>query len=129
MDSVALLASLSFGAPLTASAAATPHTVALQSMSNARIRGTATLTARGPTTTVAIALQNDPTGAVHPAHIHDGSCRHFDPFPRFALETVEHGKSLTVVHAPLHSLLGHGLVIEVHSSKFHVNIIAACGAL
>jgi hypothetical protein len=105
------------------------HVIALHSQSSAGIHGTATLTPLGSKTTVIISLVNDPHGAEHPAHIHSGTCQTFNPLPSFPLQTVKAGTSVTIVNAPISDLLDRGLVLEVHSSKYHVLIIAACGAL
>lgn len=78
---------------------------------------------------MSVVLANDPPDAQHPAHIHSGTCTAFNVLPRYPLQTVIAGKSVTIVDAPLSDLLNHGLVLEVHSSKYHVNIIAACGVL
>jgi len=106
-----------------------PHVIILRSQSSAGIHGTATLTSLGPKTKVSIVLVNDPPGAEHPAHIHPGTCADFNIVPRYPIDTVVSGRSVTIVQAPLADLIGHGLVLEIHSSKYHVNIIAACGTL
>jgi hypothetical protein len=124
-----LCAVLTLAAAPSARAASRPHVVVLQSQSSAGIHGSATLTALGQRTKVSVVLVNDPAGAQHPAHIHSGTCVDFNVLPRYALDTVIAGKSVTIIDAPLIDLLNHGLVLEVHSSKYHVNIIAACGVL
>jgi hypothetical protein len=124
-----LCAVLTLAAAPSPRASSPPHVVVLRSQSSAGIHGSATLTALGSKTKVSVALANDPPGARHPAHIHSGTCVDFNVLPRYPLETVIAGKSVTIVDAPLNDLLNHGLVLEVHSSKYHVNIIAACGAL
>jgi len=106
-----------------------PHVIVLRSQSSAGIHGTATLTPLGSKTKVTIVLAGDPPGAQHPAHIHPGTCADFNIVPRYPIETVIDGRSTTIVQAPLADLIGHGLVLEIHSSKYHVNIIAACGAV
>jgi hypothetical protein len=106
-----------------------PHVIILRSQSSAGIHGTATLTSLGSKTKVTIVLVEDPPGAQHPAHIHAGTCADFNVVPRYPIETVVNGRSVTIVQAPLADLIGHGLVLEIHSSKYHVNVIAACGAL
>jgi hypothetical protein len=105
------------------------HAVNLRSQSSAGVYGTAVLVPLAAKTKVIVVLDNDAPGAVHPSHIHTGTCAHFNPLPQFPLNDVVNGKAVTIVDAPLAALLGHGFVLEVHSSKYHVNIIAACGAL
>jgi hypothetical protein len=116
------------GAAPTNSSVAT-HVIVLQPQSSAGIHGTATLVPLASKTRVIVVLSDDPPGAVHPSHIHSGTCTNFDPLPAYPLNDVVNGKAVTVVNAPLASLLDSGLVLEVHSSKYHVNIIAACGSL
>ncbi|MBV8081799.1 MAG: hypothetical protein JOY86_02325 [Candidatus Eremiobacteraeota bacterium] len=128
MPAIAALALV--GAKPSSAPSPSPIVITLVSESNARIHGTATLTPMGEKTKVVVALVNDPAGAFHPAHIHQGECGgEFDVLPRYPLNPVVGGRSVTTVAAPIHDIIGHGFVIEVHASKYHVDVIAACGTL
>jgi predicted lipoprotein with Yx(FWY)xxD motif len=90
--------------------------------------GTATLTAKGNQTDVALNLKPGAAGIEQPVHIHDGQC----PVPgavKYPLKNLVDGKSTTTVDVPLASLLTGGLVINAHLSVAEAGKYVACGAI
>ena len=76
-------------------------TVKLEAQSNSGQNGTATLTPEGDKTRVVIEIPNMPAGVAQPAHIHLGSCDKLDKAPKWQLEAVKGGRSVTTVPVSL----------------------------
>jgi hypothetical protein len=89
--------------------------------------GTATLTAAGEQTTVAIEIDGDPVSASQPAHIHEGTCEELNPEPAFGLPNVADGTSETTVDAPLETLTGGNYAINLHMSDDDLATYTSCG--
>jgi hypothetical protein len=89
--------------------------------------GTATLTAAGEQTTVAIEVDGDPVSASQPAHIHEGTCEELNPAPAFGLPNVSDGTSETAVDAPLETLTGGNYAINLHMSDEDLETYTSCG--
>ena len=90
--------------------------------------GTATLTAKGNQTVVALNIKPGAAGAAQPAHIHAGEC----PVPgdvKYPLTNVVDGKSSTTIDAKLSDLLKGGFAINVHQSAQDIGKYVACGAI
>ncbi len=90
--------------------------------------GTATLTAKGDKTDVALNIKPGAAGVEQPVHIHDGAC----PAPgavKYPLKNLVDGKSTTTVDASLASLMTGGFVINAHLSAADVGKYVACGAI
>jgi predicted lipoprotein with Yx(FWY)xxD motif len=88
--------------------------------------GTATLTAKGNQTVVALTIKPGAAGVAQPAHIHVGQC----PVPgdvKYPLTNVVDGKSSTTLDVKLSDLLKGGFAINVHQSAQDIGKYVACG--
>jgi hypothetical protein len=108
--------------------------IPLNERENSGVSGTATLTAEGENTRVAMELSGDPLTGNHPTHIHTGTCRNFDPDPLYPLTTVileevsDEGVSETTVdEVALDDLLADDYVILVHPSAEELYPELVCG--
>lgn len=111
----------------SALAATNVVTVTLDAQNNSGETGTATLTPEGDKTRVVIELSNAPKGIAQPAHIHLGTCDKLDKAPKWKLDAVKDGKSVTVVPASLGTILKEKTAINVHKSAAEVQIYVSCG--
>jgi Cu/Zn superoxide dismutase len=102
-------------------------TVKLDAQNNSGQTGTATLTPEGDKTRVAIELSNGPKGVAQPAHIHLGTCDKLDKAPKWKLEAVKDGKSVTTVPASLDTILKDKTAINVHKSANEIQVYVSCG--
>ncbi len=121
---ILLLAGLSAG---TALALDDSVTVKLEAQNNSGQTGTATLFPDGEKTRVVIELLNAPPGVAQPAHIHLGRCDNLDKAPKWPLEAVKNGRSVTVVAASLDTILKDKVAINVHKSAAEVQTYVSCG--
>ncbi len=90
--------------------------------------GSATLTAQGDKTQVALNIKPGATGVAQPAHIHEGGC----PVPagvKYPLTSIMDGKSTTTLDVKLADLLKGGLAINAHLSGAESAKYVACGVL
>jgi hypothetical protein len=103
--------------------------VALRTLNDSGVSGTATLTDLGNSRTrVEIAVE--PAGNPDmPAHIHPGTCEDLTPQPRFPLENVQGGRSVTEVPASLDELTRGDVAINVHHSNEDMATYTACGEI
>ncbi len=101
--------------------------VKLEAQSNSGQNGTATLMPEGDTTRVVIEIPNMPAGVAQPAHIHLGRCDKLDKAPKWRLENVVGGRSVTVVPVPLDVILKDRTAINVHKSAAEAQIYVSCG--
>jgi hypothetical protein len=104
-----------------------PLTVQLAEQNSSGESGTATLTADGDRTRVAVQLTGEAAGGSQPAHIHKGSCDKLDPTPAYGLPNVMEGKSETEVSVSLDQLEGGAYAINVHKSNSDLKTYVACG--
>ena len=102
-------------------------TVKLEAMNNSGQTGTATLTPDGDKTKVAILLSSAPAGVAQPAHIHLGQCDKLDKAPKWHLEAVKDGRSVTVLPVSLDSILQDKTAINIHKSAAEVQVYVSCG--
>lgn len=102
-------------------------TVKLDALNDSGQTGTATLLPQGNKTKVVIELSNTPAGVVEPAHIHLGSCSNLDKAPKWSLEAVKDGRSVTVVPVSLDTILKDRTAINVHKSAAEVQVYVSCG--
>lgn len=120
---VAMVAALAaFG---TASAETTVS-VPLDAQNGSGVSGSATLTASGNQTIVAVTVTGEPAGASEPAHIHVGAC----PNPgsvKYPLNNIENGTSTTTVNAPLSAITAGNMAINLHESKANISHYISCG--
>jgi hypothetical protein len=103
-----------------------PVTVQLAAQNGSGESGTATLTAEGDRTKVAIDLSSG-SMTPQPAHIHQGTCAKLDPKPQYPLANVVDGKSESTVDASLATLKGSAFAINVHKSAQDVGTYVSCG--
>ena len=102
-------------------------TVKLEAQNNSGQNGVATLLPEGDKTKVVIEIPNAPAGAVQPAHIHLGSCDKLDKAPKWSLEAVKGGRSVTMVPVSLETILKDKTAINVHKSAAEAQIYVSCG--
>ena len=102
-------------------------TVKLEAMNNSGQTGTATLTPEGDKTKVVILLSNAPAGVAQPAHIHLGQCDKLDKAPKWHLEAVKDGRSVTVLPVSLDTILQDRTAINIHKSAAEVQVYVSCG--
>lgn len=102
-------------------------TVKLGALNNSGQSGSATLMPEGKQTRVVIELSNAPGGVAQPAHIHLGTCDNLNKAPKWQLEAVKDGRSVTVLPVSLDTILGEKSAINVHKSAAEVQVYVACG--
>jgi hypothetical protein len=121
---ILLLAGLSSNVALALDDAVT---VKLEAQNNSEQTGTATLLPEGNKTKVVIELSNVPMGVAQPAHIHLGTCSNLDKAPKWPLEPVKGGRSVTVVPVSLDTILKDRTAINIHKSAAEPQIYVSCG--
>lgn len=89
--------------------------------------GKAVLTAEGDKTRVVVMLRGEPREAVEPIHIHEGVCGKINPVPKWGLNPLKHGRSVTVVPVSLETLLKGKYAINAHKSPKELGVYVACG--
>ncbi|OYY81563.1 MAG: hypothetical protein B7Y33_01530 [Hydrogenophilales bacterium 16-62-9] len=102
-------------------------TVKLEAMNNSGQSGFATLFPEGGKTRVVIELLNTPPGVAQPAHIHAGRCDTLDKAPKWPLEALKGGRSVTLVPVSLDAILQDKTAINIHKSAAEVQVYVACG--
>lgn len=121
---ILLLAGLSAGPALALDDALT---VKLEPQNSSGQSGSATLFPQGDKTRVVIEVLNAPTGVSQPAHIHLGKCDKLDKAPKWPLEDVKNGRSVTVVPASIDAILKERTAINIHKSAAEAQVYVACG--
>jgi hypothetical protein len=101
--------------------------VKLEAQNNSGQNGIARLTPEGDTTRVEIEIPNMPAGVSQPAHVHLGRCGKLNKAPKWRLEDVRDGRSLTVVPVPLDVILKDKSAINVHKSAAEMQRYVSCG--
>ncbi len=116
---------------VTAGAAEGDSTEAvLHEQNNSGYTGLVTLRDNGDgSVTLRIELDKQKNGAVHPAHLHEGSCSDAVPTIRYPVESVANGKSVTKIPVSLDELLKENLYINIHPSPQRLSPVLACGGL
>jgi hypothetical protein len=102
-------------------------TVKLDAQNNSGQNGTATLTPQGNKTRVVIEIPNAPTDVAQPAHIHMGRCDKLDKAPKWNLEAVKGGRSVTMVPVSLDTILKDQTAINIHKSAAEAQVYVSCG--
>jgi len=121
---ILLLAAMPAGSALALDDAVT---VKLEAQNNSGQTGTATLFSEGESTRVVIELLNTPTGIAQPAHIHPGRCDNLDKAPKWPLQAVMNGRSVTVLAASLDTILKDKVAINIHKSAAEIQTYVSCG--
>lgn len=89
--------------------------------------GTATLKQSGSGIVVTVSISGGSSTA-QPAHIHEGTCAHLNPAPKYPLNSVVKGKSTTTLpNMKLSSLETGGFAINVHKSLKAIKTYVSCG--
>lgn len=102
-------------------------TVRLEAQNNSGQNGVATLFPQGEKTRVVIEILNAPPGVAQPAHIHAGRCDKLDKAPKWPLEAVKGGRSVTLVPASIDTILKDKTAINIHKSADEAQVYVACG--
>lgn len=102
-------------------------TVKLEAQNNSGQNGTATLIPEGNKTKVTIEIPNAPPGVAQPAHIHLGRCDNLDKAPKWNLEPVKGGRSVTMVPVSLETILKDKTAINIHKSAAEAQVYVSCG--
>jgi hypothetical protein len=113
---------------LAGCASAPPQTERLQlrTLNDSGVTGSVTLTDMGDQRTL---VEIDVDSAGHPsmpAHIHPGTCDELVPQPKYPLQNVVDGASVTEVPAPLEELLRGGVALNIHHSNEEMGVYTAC---
>ena len=114
---------------LLAGCASTPpesEQLQLRTLNDSGVTGSVTLTDIGDQRTL-VEIEVDPAGHPSmPAHIHPGTCDELVPQPKYPLQNVVDGASVTEVPAPLEELLRGGVALNVHHSNEEMGTYTAC---
>lgn len=109
-------------------AAAPVRTINLATLNDSGVTGTVAFRSVDGKAEVTVTV--DPAGNLDmPAHIHPGTCENLTPQPKFPLENVRNGTSLTVVPASVDELFAGGLAVNIHKSNDDLKTYTACVAI
>jgi hypothetical protein len=98
----------------------------LKALNDSGVTGKVTLTAIDDDHT-RVDIEVTPAGHHDmPAHIHPGTCTELVPQPRYPLQSVQSGRSSTVIAAPLGDLTAGGLAVNLHHSNENLAHSTAC---
>ena len=101
-------------------------TLQLRELNSSGVTGTVTLTGVGSERT-RIEIEVSPAGNPSmPAHIHPGTCDDLVPQPKYALENVLSGVSVTEVAVPIGELLADRVALNIHRSNSELDVYTAC---
>lgn len=107
-----------------------PVTIHLRALNNSGETGQATLTPLGDNhTRVALTITGEPAGANQPVHIHEGTCANLNPAPKWVLNNIVNGKSLTTVPVGLGVLEAASYSINAHQSIQNMGTFVSCGEI
>ncbi|MGH2457068.1 MAG: hypothetical protein ACRDHD_12530 [Candidatus Limnocylindria bacterium] len=103
-----------------------PISLTLETLSDSGVTGSVTLTPLSNEHT-RVEIEVDPAGHPNmPAHIHPGTCEELVPQPRYPLQSVIGGRSMTEVPASLQELLTDTVALNLHASNAEMQIYTAC---
>lgn len=106
-------------------AAASSRSLSFVTLNDSGVTGTVSFRDVGGRTEVDVRVE--PAGNLDmPAHIHPGTCVELTPQPKFPLENVRNGSSLTVVPASIAELFAGGLALNVHKANDDLGTYTAC---
>jgi hypothetical protein len=123
------LSFLTFVALAGTAAAADPLTITLKTQNNSGQMGTAVLTDLGNGQTKIVVDTTNPTAAVQPIHIHEGTCANLTPQVKHPLTNTANGKSETTLNVAMSALLASPHAINVHKSQPEAAVYVACGEI
>jgi hypothetical protein len=122
---LAIAASVAIALSACQPAAGPPRTITLQTLNDSGVRGTVSFRDVGGRTQVEVHVE--PGGHPDmPAHVHPGTCDDLTPQPKFPLENVRNGVSVTVVPASIDELFAGGLAVNIHKSNDDLKTYTAC---
>lgn len=122
---LAIAASVAIALMACQPAAGPPRTIDLQTLNDSGVRGTVSFRDVGGRTQVEVNVE--PGGHLDmPAHVHPGTCDDLTPQPKFPLENVRNGVSVTVVPASIDELFGGSLAVNLHKSNDDLKTYTAC---
>jgi hypothetical protein len=102
------------------------RTIALTTLNGSGVTGNVVLTDVGDRRTrVEVSVQD---GGNHdmPAHLHPGTCANLVPQPKYPLENVRAGHSVTVVPASFAEVTNGTLALNIHRSVDDLATYTAC---
>lgn len=103
-----------------------PTVLELRELNDSGVTGTVTLTGLGSDRT-RVEIDVEPAGNPSmPAHIHPGTCDELVPQPKYALENVLDGTSVTEVAVPADELLADRVALNIHRSNAELDVYTAC---
>jgi len=110
-------------------AAPETHRIPLMTLNDSGVTGTVTLTVVDARRT-RVEVTVDPAGHPDmPSHVHPGTCTNLVPQPKYPLQNVRDGHSVTVVTASMEDLLAGGLAVNLHRSNEDLSTYTACAEL
>ncbi|MCZ6538998.1 MAG: plastocyanin/azurin family copper-binding protein [Chloroflexi bacterium] len=109
-------------------AAGTTVTISMVDRNDSGQAGTATLIAAGDTTWVVVNVGAGPLGVSQPIHIHSGSCDVLGGVET-PLTSLENGRSVTMIDAPIASFLAGDRAVNLHRSGPEASLYTSCGDL
>jgi hypothetical protein len=124
----ALIALVALAAVALGSCQATEQparTINVQTLNDSGVTGTVSFKNVSGRTEVAINVEPGDNPDM-PAHIHPGTCDDLTPQPKFPLENVKAGQSVTVVPATIDELFAGGLAVNIHKSNDDLRTYTAC---
>ena len=103
--------------------------IPLKTLNDSGVTGSVTLTALDARRTQ-VEIRVDPAGHPDmPSHIHPGTCTSLVPQPKYPLQNVMAGHSVTIVTAAFADLLKGGLAVNIHRSNQDLATYTACAEL
>ena len=122
---IALVGAVTVALGACQSADAPPRTITFTTLNESGVAGTVSFRAVGSRSEVSVSVS--PGGNPDmPAHIHPGTCDNLTPQPKFPLENVREGASITVVPATVDELFAGGLAVNIHKSNDDLRTYTAC---
>lgn len=109
-----------------ASGAEGSRSLALETLNASGVSGTVMLEAVDTETTRVVVEVEEAGHPNMPAHIHPGTCDDLTPQPKYPLENVVDGRSVTVVPASLEELVTDGVALNLHASNEDMQTYTAC---
>jgi hypothetical protein len=129
MHKIALSLAL-LGFAVSPAFAAAPHEikVELAAQNNSGETGYALIKPLGKGIEVVVHLKGGPKGVAQPDHIHPGTCANLNPVPKYPLQNVVDGKSVTKLpDVSMDDLFKEPMAINVHESAQDLKKYVACG--
>ena len=104
---------------------APPRTISVTTLNDSGVTGSVAFRGVADRTEVSITVEPGSNPDM-PAHIHPGTCDELTPQPKFPLENVRDGVSVTVVPASLAELFAGDLAVNIHKSNDDLRTYTAC---